>query len=63
MAAEDDSEACWRQPKPIVAKKYSSLAVFTSFLFLLSPVCTSHKLYLLLSFQPLLLIVYIIVLH
>lgn len=65
VTAEDDSEACWRQPKPIVAKKYSSLAVFTllSSFFLLSPVCTSHKLYLLLSFQLLLLIVYIIVLH
>lgn len=26
MTAEDDSEAQWRQPKPIVVKKYSSLA-------------------------------------
>lgn len=48
MTAEDDSEAYWRQPKPIVVKKYSLLAAVTSLL--------SHRLYLLLSFQPLLLI-------
>lgn len=50
MTAEDDSEAQWRQPKPIVVKKYSSLAA--GFFLLLS-----HRLYLLLSFQLLLLIV------
>lgn len=29
VTAENDSEAYWRWPKPILAKKYSSLAVFT----------------------------------
>lgn len=56
MTAKGESEAHWRPPKPIT-KKYSSL------FFFLSPVCSSLKPYLLLSFQPLLLIVYIIVLY
>lgn len=37
MTAEDDSEAYWRQAKPALAKKYSSLALFTLLFFLLSP--------------------------
>lgn len=57
MTAEGELEAHWRPPKPIT-QKYSSLAVFLS--FLLSPVCCFLKPYLLLSFQPLLLIVYTI---
>lgn len=42
VTAEDDSEACWRQPKPIVAKKYSSLAVFTLLSSFFSPFTRLH---------------------